>query len=221
MRFNEFKKLFGSQEDVLLLNELTGGGFSWDIQHALWDDLLLRVCRMTDPPGTRKKRNVTVRIIPQFVKEKKPELLKDVQQCVNTAVQESEFARPTRNQRISHLDWDRAMGKAKPSSNATLQQVGRALDAVHAVLFRIGIEFIGIEMVNDVYVPQRAGAFLAYARQLVNSIKFLDGVIEADGDSDFTDPGVAREFLRRIGTETDMKRIRHVIELRQAARRFS
>ena len=49
MRRNEFRELFSRAEDVSLLNDLTGGDFAWDIQHILWDDLLLRVCRLTDP----------------------------------------------------------------------------------------------------------------------------------------------------------------------------
>ena len=43
MRRDEFRELFTRAEDVSLLNALTGGGFTWDIQNVLWDDLLLRV----------------------------------------------------------------------------------------------------------------------------------------------------------------------------------
>ena len=49
VRRDEFRELFTRAEDVSLLNALTGGGFTWDIQQILWEDLLLRVCRLTDP----------------------------------------------------------------------------------------------------------------------------------------------------------------------------
>ena len=61
MRRDEFRVLFTRREDVSLLNALTGGAFTWDIQNVLWEDLLLRVCRLTDPPTSgRDKRNLTV-----------------------------------------------------------------------------------------------------------------------------------------------------------------
>ena len=49
MRLKEFRVLFSQDDDVALLNAITGGGFTYDVQHILWEDLLLRVCKLTDP----------------------------------------------------------------------------------------------------------------------------------------------------------------------------
>lgn len=43
MRLQEYRELFGSNEHVELLNAISGGAFLWDIQHILWDDMMLRV----------------------------------------------------------------------------------------------------------------------------------------------------------------------------------
>ena len=72
MRANEFRELFSRAENVALLNAITGGGFTWDIQHILWDDLLLRVCRLTDPSKSAGKHNLTVTRLPPFCKETEP-----------------------------------------------------------------------------------------------------------------------------------------------------
>ena len=69
MRVNEFRNLFTGADDVALLNAITGGGFTWDIQHILWDDLLLRVCRLTDPCKSAGKHNLTVTRLPSFCEE--------------------------------------------------------------------------------------------------------------------------------------------------------
>ena len=102
MRANEFRELFGSAENVGLLNAISGGGFIWDVQHILWDDLMLRVCRLTDPIGPPGKNNLTVRKLPEFCENQA--LRSEVRSLVNTAVEAAAFARPWRNQRISHMD---------------------------------------------------------------------------------------------------------------------
>ena len=62
-RLNEFERLFGDAEHVELLN-LVGGAFFADVQRILWDDQLLRLTRLTDPPRTAGKDNLTVKRLP-------------------------------------------------------------------------------------------------------------------------------------------------------------
>ncbi len=52
MRSDEYRELFRKPEDVRLLNAVCGGGFTWDVQHIFWNDLMLRLCRLTDPIRT-------------------------------------------------------------------------------------------------------------------------------------------------------------------------
>ena len=64
-RLNEFERLFGDAEHVELLN-LVGGAFFADVQRILWDDQLLRLTRLTDPPRTAGKDNLTVKRLPDL-----------------------------------------------------------------------------------------------------------------------------------------------------------
>ena len=102
MRSDEFRELFSNAEDVGLLNAISGGGFIWDVQHIFWNDLMLRLCRMTDPIQTGSKNNLTVRKLSEFCEEQA--LRSVVRSRIDTAVEAAEFARPWRNQRISHTD---------------------------------------------------------------------------------------------------------------------
>ena len=220
MRVNEFRELFSGAEDVELLNAITGGGFTWDIQYILWDDLLLRVCRLTDPPKSAGKQNLSITLLPDFCEDKEPALRDEVQRRVDTAVEKAEFARDWRNRRISHTDWARAMAQSDPLATATLQQVTIALDAVHAVLNTISMDLLNAGIANSVIRPPRARAFLCYARQLVDSVKYIDALIDPDGSTDFTDYEVASAFLRKLGCEPTMEQVKNIFELRQAAQRF-
>ena len=69
LRIQEFRELFSSVTHVELLNAVTGGGFLWDVQHILWDDLMLRVSRLTDPVRSAGKDNLTVQRLPDFCED--------------------------------------------------------------------------------------------------------------------------------------------------------
>ena len=219
MRFDEYQELFSSAEDVRLLNAISGGGFSWDVQHVLWNDLMLRLCRLTDPIRTGGKSNLTVRKLPEFCKDQV--LRSEVQKRVDTAVEAANFARPWRNQRISHADLAKAISpSAEPPPAASLQQVAAALDAVHAVLNIISIKLLDAEIGNRVIVEPRARAFLCYVRQLVEAVQYVDSLVDPSGSVRVTDLGIARAFLQKFGVKPSAERVKKIIGLRQSARRF-
>ncbi len=220
LRLNEFRELFSSEEDVALLNALTGGAFTWDIQQIFWDDILLRVCRLTDPRTSGRKRNLSIQALPPFIKEREQELFLEVQILVNKAVAKADFARDWRNRRISHSAWDRTIEPAKPLTTVTLQQVESALDAVHAVLNTISVGLLDVELGNTVVLTPRSRAFLSYARQLVESVKFIDGLIDGEGGTEFTDQEAARTFLRKHNCKPTLENLGRVIELRESVQRF-
>ena len=221
MRRDEFRELFTDAGDVALLNTLAGGAFTWDIQNVLWDDLLLRVCRLTDPPKSAGKRNLTVTRLPAFCQQHGAALHAHVDRLVDTSVQAAEFARDWRNRRISHSDLAKAVGTAKPLASASLDNVTNALDAVHAVLNAISNELMNSQIANTVTGTPRAGAFLAYARQLVDSVSFIDAVADPSGAARITDTDIASALLDKLGLRPTWQNVSRVIELREAARRFA
>lgn len=220
MRLNEFRELFSRAEDVALLNALTGGSFIWDIQGIFWDDLLLRVCRLTDPVKSGGKSNLSIARLPLYCEGKDPALGDEVTCLARAAEQKARFARDWRNRRISHADWERAVARGKPLAAASPKKIENALDAVHAVLNAISKKLLKTELMNTAVGPPRAREFLYNSRRLVDSVKFIDAIVDPDGGSDFDDIGVARAFLRQLGRDLNMKEVCRVMELRQEASRF-
>ena len=222
MRLKEFRVLFSRGDDVALLNAITGGGFTYDVQHILWEDLLLRVCRLTDPKKSGGKDNLTVRRLPSFFEGKKPALFNELQCLVETADKKAKFARDWRNKHISHSDLEKAISKqAKPLAKASIERVQAVLDAVHAVLNLISTELLEVHIANDIMVPPRASAFLSYTRQLVESVKFIDELVDPSGKTRFTDGDIASAFLSKHGLKPTHENVRRIIELREAAQRFT
>lgn len=221
LRRDEYRVLSTNTEDVSLMNAITGGAFTWDIQRIFWYDLLLHVAKLTDPLKSAGERNLTVKQLPMFCKQHSETLYEQVLHLVDEAENEAHFARDWRNRLISHSDLATSVGEAAPLARASLKDVTNALDAIHAVLTEISKELMDSEIANMISNPPRARAFLAYARQLVDSVKFIDAAIDPDGDSKFTDINSATDFLKRLGLEPSMSNIRCVIELRECALRFS
>ena len=219
VRYKEFWKLFGNAEHVKLLNAI-GGGLFWDVQQMSWNDLILRLTRLTDPPQSAGKDNLTVRRLPSLCEDL--ELRQEVCSLVQKAVDAAGFARDWRNRYISHSDLTRAIDpSAEPLAEADLQKVKAVLDAVHAVLNTISVRLPGNRGIrNDVTITPRAHAFLAYASQLVDAVQYVDSLIDPSGTVCFNDTTAAETFLRKLDRRLKGEETKQVIELREAARRF-
>ena len=219
VRYKEFQELFGDPERVKLLNAI-GGGLFRDVQQMSWNDLILRLTRLTDPPKSAGKDNLTVQRLPDLCQD--PDLRQEVRGLVQEAVNAAGFARDWRNRRIGHADLTRATDpRAQPLAKATLRKAKAALDAVHAVLDTTSVHLLGIGgIVNDVVVKPRARAFLAYAGQLVDSVRYVDSLIDPSGAVRFTDTTAAATFLRKLDRRPRWQETKQIIELREAARRF-
>ena len=70
VRLKEFEQLFGNTVRVDLLNRV-GGAFFADVQQIFWDDVLLQMTRLTDPPQTRGKDNLTIQRLPELFEHDK------------------------------------------------------------------------------------------------------------------------------------------------------
>ena len=221
VRLNEIRNLFGNAEQVELLNAITSGAFLWDIQQVLLDDLMLCVTRLTDPPSMQGGENLTVKRIPQFLKQE-PHFRKKVTRLIEGAVKLAAPAREYRNKRVGHIDMESIRNpKKKPLPRATLDEVQKALDAIHEILNRISLTRLRENVANEVVIKPRALAFAANARHLARHVQFLDSLIDPTGCTKFTDTDVATDFLKKTGLPPTTENIRQVIELRESANLFN
>ena len=208
-RLNEFERLFGKVEHVKLLN-LVGGEFFADVQQIMWDDLLLRVTRLTDRPKTAGKDNLTIRRLPGLCERDK---FPEVQEQVDQAVHAAEFARLHRNQRISHKNLDVSKLPA-----TTLGQIEGALDAVRTVLSTVNMGHRCAHLSATVTVEPRVEAFLGRTERLVDAVLCVEELIgDASGQAPPWDDDVARDCIRRLGGVPSPENVRRIKNLRYTA----
>lgn len=132
-KWQEFLAMFGSDPERVALLNSAAGFFFRIVQDALWKDVLLHLCRLTDPPQSVGKSNLTLQALPQLISD--PALSAALEPLIAQAVKATEFARDWRNRRISHRDKALALRSgAQPLTPAGNAQVSQALSAIHAVL---------------------------------------------------------------------------------------
>lgn len=214
----EFRDLFSDGERLAVLNGVAGPLLVL-VQDVLWENLLLRVARLTDPVRTGRHHNLTFQQIPAFFTDQ-PEKHRELGKHVQAAADAAEFARDWRNRRIGHRDLEHSLdGKVKPLEKASLRLVDAALAAIHRILGTIaGYEHS--ELLRQVGGSNAADGFYYRTLRLVVAVQFIDGIIDADGTSETTDFDAASEFLEPHWTRPDWKMIEQLVELRASARLF-
>lgn len=214
-RYEEFRRLFNSAENSQFLTAI-GGGFFGDVLHIFWDDLLLRLCRLTDPPKTGQ-RNLTIQLVARLYKGAGR---RKTQREVTAAVEATRFAREHRNRRLAHEDHNLALGReCRPLPATSMEKVKLALDAIHRVLDQLYYRETGNRIDNSVTtVVPGAEALLAYTRQMARAVLYIDSTIDPEGQSPPMDHEIAVSFLRKLGRP--LHEVNKIMELRESAERL-
>jgi hypothetical protein len=130
-KWKEFRELYASSPTVDLLNQ-TAAFFFRVVQDTLWHDALLQVARLTDPPVTAGKSNLTLRRLPPALPA--GSLQGEVEALVSKTLSEAAFARDWRNRRLAHSDLGLALGGAQPLAEASRQHMETVLSSMRNVM---------------------------------------------------------------------------------------
>ena len=129
--------LFGDNSEgrVELLNK-AAPRFFWKVQYTFERELMLGICRLTDPAQDRKKNNLTVMKLADLVDIGVPGAGIQVDVFAKKATELTDFARDWRNRLLAHTDYNLSVNNSgaialKP---ATLEKIDAALTAVDNTL---------------------------------------------------------------------------------------
>ncbi len=150
LKWNDFRELFANRETVELLNSAAPAYFH-ELQRQTWEDVLLHLCRVTDPPLSAGKPTLTVRRLPDLV----PDQLLSVEllALVNDAVQKTMFARDWRNRRLAHKE----LNRSQPLASASRKHVEDALVAIRMVINRLEQPYLNKTVSYEHTIPDLGG----------------------------------------------------------------
>ncbi|SDX02492.1 hypothetical protein SAMN04488001_2280 [Litoreibacter albidus] len=137
LMWRSYRELFGkNKERVELLNSISGS-FAQTIEISLWESVLIRLRRFNDEGASRiKRRPLSLGLLREISKQTNDQ---ELRKLIQEAKTKAAFAKNWSDKRIAHSDYDYRMGSVKLES-ASRQKVTDAIDAIAAVIKRIGSE---------------------------------------------------------------------------------
>jgi AbiU2 len=189
VKWQEYQELYGEKASRVDILNRAAGLFFRIVQDVLWEDTLLHLARLTDPPRSAGKENLTVRQLPGLVDD--ADLRSELGRTLEELEAKTAFARDWRNRHIAHRDLGGALGKgAVPLARASRDQVEQALRTLAAVLNQVNTFYARPEAAFDqVITPMTGGVTLLHVLQMgwkpVNSARLGSGrgsLIQATSD---------------------------------------
>ena len=132
-KWTQYQQLYiHSPERIALLNKVAGHFFRI-IQDALLEDIILHLVRLTDPPKSMGRDNLTLCSLPSFISD--PPQTTEVNDLIEAAQVACKSARTWRNRRLAHRDLDLALAsETEPLPGISYADINAALAAMRAVL---------------------------------------------------------------------------------------
>lgn len=162
-KWEEFVTLFGSSpERIDLLNEIASAFFRV-VQDCLFEDVLIHLSRLTDPPKSSGKPNLSLRRLPPLVEV---ELRPRTEQLLADCMTKCTFARDWRMRRIAHSDLELALNakNAIPLALASRKAIKDALRAIAALLNFVQEHYTHSTVMYDVHPLGNAESLLYVLR---------------------------------------------------------
>ncbi|MBL7847521.1 MAG: hypothetical protein JNL40_08645 [Cyclobacteriaceae bacterium] len=173
-KWTEFKELYGSKESRIDLMNEAASLFFYIVQRVLWDNLLLGVARITDPPTTNGKKNITLKSICPLVADN--EFRIKIEASLKEILKESEFCRDWRNRWIAHMDYELVSNpqSAEPLKPATRDKLESILRRIHALYNSISAKYLDSTVAFE-YTNSIAGS-VSLLRRIESGIRFEKNV---------------------------------------------
>ena len=132
-KWGQYCALFGtSEERVNVMNEVAPH-CTFVIQTALWRDILLTLCRMTDPARSHGRTNVSLMALAMQIED--VAFRSEVEALAAVAAAKSRFARERRNRYYAHQDLASARNEHPvPLPESGRQAASEAMLAIGATL---------------------------------------------------------------------------------------
>jgi hypothetical protein len=142
-RWIEFVELYGEKESRLELMNKSAPFLFFTIQKVLWENLPLGITRITDPPKSRGKKNLTLTALPSFLLDNK--FKKEVESELKQLDIEIGFCRDWRNRWIAHIDYELATNNesAKPLETGTRKKLRSVIERIHSIYNMVELEYLG------------------------------------------------------------------------------
>lgn len=148
-KWNEYVELFGTKPSRIDLINKAAPAFFYIVQDSLWEDMILHIARLTDPPKSlRTKPNLTICKIPELINDEN--IKNQIEDLITDAMDKTDFCRDWRNRRIAHRDLQLVLKEGvKPLKSASRTKIKDALNSISLVLNSVSSHYFDSETMFD------------------------------------------------------------------------
>ncbi len=172
MKWGEYMTLFGTKPSRIDLMNKVAPHFFRIVQDSLWEDTILHIARLTDPPQSMGKENLSIQRLPLLVADEN--LKQNLKDKIAIAITSSEFCRDWRNRRIAHKDLKLAIEDGiTPLQPASREAIKKSLSSIADVLNLITLHYQNSTALFDQPGGYGGGEELLYC--IDNGLKFDEG----------------------------------------------
>ena len=140
-KWAEYATLYGTKESRVALLNRAAPSFARLIQDTLWEDVVLHIARLTDPPKSAGKHNLTVQSLAAHISDTATRA--KVEELVARAIQQAEFCRDWRNRHLAHRDLHLALARgAEPLKTGSRQSVREILGTLGEILDAVASKYL-------------------------------------------------------------------------------
>jgi hypothetical protein len=143
LTWSEFVVAFGTSEARVDLMNRSAKGFFGLTQDAIWNDVILRICRFTDPEKVSGRETLSLRYLLQLLTDYHFRM--EILSLIETAREKSKPVRDWRDRLLAHRDRHLALKLpgVKPLEATTVQITSEAIDAITTVMSEVERRFCG------------------------------------------------------------------------------
>jgi hypothetical protein len=140
-KWAQYVELFGTSPERIELLNRAAPAMIRTVQDTLWEDVLLHLARLTDPPKSMGKANLSVRHLVALLASSP--INTRAESLAAAALNACEFARDWRNRRLAHRDLDLALDQSvQPLAPASRAAVKAALAALEELLNAVSLHYL-------------------------------------------------------------------------------
>ena len=165
--YNQYKKLFMvSQIRIELLNK-TAPEFFRLLQEMFWDQMILRLARLTNPHKRGSDENLSAFILLKLDEENNWGFADEIAKFLKEAKDISVSIRKRRNKLVAHRDLPTAISIGAiqdPELNVTLDQIDKALVAIGRALNVVFLKLTNTTQIWDLISPQDVDELIGYLK---------------------------------------------------------
>lgn len=141
-KWGQYFQLFGTNpERIAVMNQAAPSMFR-TVQDTLFENVLLHLARLTDPPRSTGKTNLSLHHLANLLVTSP--IGSNVEALAKSALTACEFARDWRNRKLAHRDLCVALGQGvEPLAPASRAAVKSALEVLDAILNVVSDHYLG------------------------------------------------------------------------------